>query len=75
MDQIFGMGRLDIKNKLNTAKIKVSKMGVLPKQCPQKLELFNLLGWTHETFKVTKSKEKIKFDKIKHPPQMRPPKF
>ena len=55
-------------------------MGALPKRGPPKLELFYLLSRTHKIFKVTKHKEKIKFDKIwgyqnGGPPQTRPPEF
>ena len=39
-------------------------MRVLFKQGPSKFELFSLLSWTHEIFKITKHKGKIKFDKI-----------
>ena len=53
-----------MKNKLNLTKIGGSKMGVSPKRGPPKFKVFNLLSWTHEIFKVTKYKRKIKFDQI-----------
>ena len=39
-------------------------MGVFPKQDPPKFKLSNLLSWTRDIFKVSKYKEKIKFDQI-----------
>ena len=57
MDQIFGrpIGRYEKYIKPN--KIWGSKMGVFPKRDSLKFKLFNLLGWTHEMFKVTKIKK------------------
>ena len=47
---------------------------------PPNIKLFNLLSYTHEIFKVSKYKGKIKFDKIwgcqnGGPPQTGPHKF
>ena len=39
-------------------------MGDSPQMNPTKFKLFTHLSWTHETFKVSKHKGKIKFDKI-----------
>ena len=39
-------------------------MEFLPKRCHPKFKLFNLLSWTHEVFKITEHKGKIKFKKI-----------
>ena len=55
---------VDIKNELNMTKIRGSKIEVLPKQGPPKFELFNFLSRANKILKVTKHKEKIKFDKI-----------
>ena len=55
---------VDIKNKFNITKIGRSEMGIFPKRDPPKFKLFNLLSWTREIFKVSKYKEKIKFDQI-----------
>ena len=39
-------------------------MGGPPKRGPPKFKLFNLSSWTHEIFKVSKYKGRIKCDKI-----------
>ena len=70
----------DMKNKLIYRKLGVPKSGFPPKRCPPKFKLFNLLSWTHEIFKVTKYKRKIKFDQILgyqnwRSPQTKQPKF
>ena len=62
MDQILRMGSYQKQTKSN--KNWGSKMGVLPKWCPPKFKLFNLLRWTHEIFKVSKYKGKIEFETI-----------
>ena len=54
-------------------------MAVAFKQGLPKLKIFNLLSWTHEFFKVSKYKKKIKLDKIwayqdRGSPQTMPPK-
>ena len=39
-------------------------MGGCPKRGLSKFKCFKLLSWTHETFKKTKHKGKIKFDRV-----------
>ena len=39
-------------------------MGVPPQTGSLQFKVFNLLSWTHENFKKSKYKLKIKFDKI-----------
>ena len=39
-------------------------MGVSPQTGPPKFKIFNLLSYANEIFKLSKHKEKIKFDRI-----------
>ena len=79
MDQILGIGRYQTKTKPH--KNWGFQHGIPFKQGPPKFKLFNFLSWTHEIFKVSKHKGKIKFDQILEPTTMggpsqtRPPKF
>ena len=55
---------VDIQNKLNLTKIGGYKMRGCSQTGPPKFKLFHLLSRTHEIFKVSKYKGRIKFDKI-----------
>ena len=59
MDQIFGLGRYQKLTKPN--KNWGFKNRVSPKRALQNL---NFLSWTHEIFKVSRCKEKLKFDQV-----------
>ena len=54
MDQIFGMGIN--KNVQNLTEIGSATMGVSPKRGHPKFNLFTLLTWTCEIFKVSNYK-------------------